>query len=598
VKLLNFFELNLFYKIFELLNMGEKKQFYLLITTVIIMALLDLVGIAAIMPFIGVISNPQIIQHNDVLSSIFEYLNFSKTKNFILFMGGCFLFLVTISLLFRLFTNSFLIRWAAMREYSLSKRLFECYITQKYSWFLTRNSSDISKSILSEVNTAVYLGIFPAIHILSQGIVVLLLLVMVFFANPIIAIVSFSIFTITYIVVLSLTSKFLAKMGIERLEENKQRFESVSDAFSSFKISKLLNKENFLISKFSFHSKNYCIKQSNAEIASTGPRYLLEGVMVVSTVVGLFYIVISNEDFLKFLPLIVFYGFASMRLLPCVQQILLYSSKLKFGKASIEFIHNELLTIKNNSLVNSKSTISLGKNIQLEGVSFSYDESSSTLENISLEIGKNQCVGLIGKSGSGKTTLVDIIIGLLFPSSGKILIDGNPLNRESMLSWQRTVGYVPQEIYLSDKSIAYNIAFGTPDNEIDMNAVRNAAKIADIADFIESSLPDSYQTFVGERGVRLSGGQKQRIGIARALYNNPQVLVFDEATSSLDTETENVVMESIENLSKTRTIIIIAHRFSTLTKCDNIYYLKKGKIIKQGKYEDLIESKLSTNCAA
>ena len=590
---MKFLELKLFYKIYKLLNEREKKQFYLLIIAVIIMAFLDLVGIAAIVPFIGVISSPQIIHENSILSLIYEYFSFKKINNFILFLGVCFLSLFIVSLLFRLITNSFMIRWAAMREYSLSERLFKRYISQGYSWFLTKNSSSISKSVLSEVNTCVYLGIFPAIHIISQGVLVLSLLIMIFIANPYIAIFSFIVLILSYFVLMSFTSNYLAKMGIERLEENKQRFESLGDAFSAYKLSKLLNKENYFIRKFSFHSKNYCIKQSNAEIASTGPRYLLEGIIVICTILGFIYIILSGKDFLNFLPLIALYAFASLRLLPSVQQIVLYTSKLKFGKASIEFLFNEFNSTNHHEIPNSNEIISLRDCIRLEKVSFSYEENTlPTLNNISIEIIKNQCVGLIGKSGSGKTTLVDIIIGLLSPSSGRVFIDDKSLDGENSRIWGRSVGYVPQEIYLSDKSVASNIAFGTPDDEIDMNAVKIAAKIAEIDDFIEDSLPNAYQTIVGERGVRLSGGQKQRIGIARAMYNNPQVLVFDEATSSLDTETENVVMESIERLSKTRTIIIIAHRFSTLTKCDNIFYLEKGKIIKQGKYEDLIESKL------
>ena len=240
------------------------------------MAFLDLVGIAAIVPFIGVISSPQIIHENSILSLIYEYFSFKKINNFILFLGVCFLSLFIVSLLFRLITNSFMIRWAAMREYSLSERLFKRYISQGYSWFLTKNSSSISKSVLSEVNTCVYLGIFPAIHIISQGVLVLSLLIMIFIANPYIAIFSFIVLILSYFVLMSFTSNYLAKMGIERLEENKQRFESLGDAFSAYKLSKLLNKENYFIRKFSFHSKNYCIKQSNAEIASTGPRYLLE----------------------------------------------------------------------------------------------------------------------------------------------------------------------------------------------------------------------------------------------------------------------------------------------------------------------------------
>lgn len=589
-KILDF---NLIIKILSLLTKKEKKQFIFLLFCVIVMAFLDLAGIAAIMPFIGALSNPEYIQSNSFLSSIFENLNFTSHVKFTFFLGILFLILIVTSLFFRLLTNTFLIRWAAMREHSIAKRLFVSYISQPYSWFLTKNSSELSKSVLSEVNTAVYLGIFPLVHIISQGVVVLTLLSLILIVNPFIAILAFSIFAICYFIILTFTTRYLNLIGVERLEQNKLRFESVHDAFNSFKISKLLNNENFLINKFSSHAKLYCKKQSSAEILSTGPRYIIEGVMVVSTVSGLFFIILMNKSFLDFLPLLILYGFASLRLLPCIQQIFLYISKLKFGKASVEFIHKDLCANRNSYTSPPMESLPFRHVIQLEDIKFTYDESSlSTLKGISLDIIKNSCVGIIGKSGSGKTTLVDIIIGLLSPSEGSVMIDRQALGTNSLHSWQRNIGYVPQEIYLSDRSVEYNIAFGVPVGEIDFNAVVSAAKIADIHDYVENDLPNSYQTIVGDKGVRLSGGQKQRIGIARALYHNPEILVFDEATSSLDTETERIVMESIEKLSSIKTIIIIAHRITTLKKCDSIFLLREGRIEKQGNYKDFIQDDL------
>jgi ABC-type multidrug transport system fused ATPase/permease subunit len=288
------------------------------------------------------------------------------------------------------------------------------------------------------------------------------------------------------------------------------------------------------------------------------------------------------------------YVYAGYRLLPALQQVYSASTQLRFVDLSLDRIYQDLKKLNvsetKKALSNCKP-ISLEKLISLKNISFTYPGSTRLIiKNLNLNISANTTVGIIGSTGSGKTTTIDIMLGLLEAQKGKLEVDGQEITNFNLKSWQKSIGYVPQYIYLSDDTIASNIAFGIDTKSIDYNQIKKVAKIANLHDFVEKELPEKYQTIIGERGTRLSGGQRQRIGIARALYGKPKVLILDEATSSLDNETEKVVIDAIDNLDKKITIIMIAHRLNTIKKCDVIFKLDKGNLINSGTYNEIVNS--------
>ena len=380
-------------------------------------------------------------------------------------------------------------------------------------------------------------------------------------------------------------------MGNERLISNKFRFKYISEVFGAAKEVKLLGLEGFFIKKFSKHSKIIAINQSKLKIISTIPRYLLEVITFGSILLSVIFIS-KIGNLTNYIPIVSIYIFAGYRLMPSLQTIYTTSASLKFSNATIYKAYKDLQNLKIHNLHDAEDFFSLEKNITLNQITYSYPGSSrEALKNISITIPSKKTVALIGSTGSGKTTTVDIILGLLDPQIGTLEIDGEVITNKNKKSWQRCIGYVPQFIYLSDDTIASNIAFGVDTKNIDYEMVKKVSIIANLHEFVTDQLPNKYQTIIGERGVKLSGGERQRIGIARALYRNPKVLILDEATSALDNETEKAVMDALNNLDKDKTIIIIAHRLNTIRNCDIIYKLEKGQIKNYGSFDKVVYKK-------
>jgi ABC-type multidrug transport system fused ATPase/permease subunit len=319
------------------------------------------------------------------------------------------------------------------------------------------------------------------------------------------------------------------------------------------------------------------------------PRFFFEAIAFGGILLMILYLMIQTGSFNKALPIISLYVFAGYRLIPAFQQIYVSFNQLSFVGASLDFLYNDLKSLKHYQVDENQNKLFLNNSITLKQIYYNYPNNlQSTLKNINMNIAVNTTVGIVGATGSGKTTTVDIILGLLEAHKGSLEVDGQAITKKNFRAWQRSIGYVPQHIYLSDDTVAANIAFGIKPKDIDKTAVEKASKIANLHEFVMNELSNNYNTTVGERGIRLSGGQRQRIGIARALYHNPQILVLDEATSALDSYTESVVMDAIENLGKNKTVILIAHRLSTVKKCDKIFLLEDGQIKKEGTFEQLI----------
>jgi ABC-type multidrug transport system fused ATPase/permease subunit len=358
-----------------------------------------------------------------------------------------------------------------------------------------------------------------------------------------------------------------------------------------------LGKEPFFIDDFKKGAKRFTVSQAANQILSGLPAQLIQSLAVGFTIALLVILLSVNDSLIKILPLLAVYAFAVLRLIPNIQNVFSNMAQIRYYAHTVDALYNDMTTLSSppESLFKKTSSsaeiLGFYRDIELKNIQFSYLSSKEpVLRGVDIAIKKNTAIAFAGITGCGKTTLVDVIMGLLEPSAGEIKVDGKPVIQSDIFRWQRNFGYVPQQIYLSDDSIAANIAFGIPESLRDAAAVEQAAKTANLHEFIINELPQGYDTLVGERGIRLSGGQRQRVGIARALYHNPNILVMDEATSALDSITEDAVMDAIRNLKHSKTLIIIAHRISTIKECDIIYLMEQGRFTAYGTYEELLRN--------
>ena len=434
------------------------------------------------------------------------------------------------------------------------------------------------------------LGINPLMELIAKGMVATALITLLVLTDPKLAlIVGFSIGG-TYGLIFFFTRSYLNQIGNIRLKNNNLRFKSVSEAFGATKEIKLGALEKIYIKRYSDSAVTYAQNQASASVISLLPRFILEAIAFGGILLVILYLIAKTGTFNNALPILSLYVYAGYRLMPALQQIYASSSQLTFVGASIDKLYNDIKSLKSNKSIHKEDTLDLNEKITLKNIYYNYPNTSRVaLKNLNLSVIANTTVGLVGPTGSGKTTTVDIILGLLIAQKGTLEVDGKKISKQKIRAWQKSIGYVPQSIYLSDDTISANIAFGIDPKNINLKAVKRASKIANLHKFVMDELPKKYQTIIGERGIRLSGGQRQRIGIARALYHNPKMLILDEATSALDNQTEKAVMDAVNNLNKSITIILIAHRLSTVKKCDRIFILENGKIKNQGTFKELIK---------
>jgi len=499
-----------------------------------------------------------------------------------------FVILVT-SLCFKALTTYVQVRFVEICEFSIGKRLVEGYLHQPYSWFLSRHSADLGKTILSEVSVIIADGIRPLMELFAKGIVVIALITLLIIADPKLAFIVGLSLGIAYGLIFYFVRKYLNRTGEERLINNQLRFTAVNEAFGAAKEVKVGGLEKTYIKNFSNSARIFAKSKASSQVISQLPRFILEAIAFGGILLIILYIMAQTGSFNNALPIVSLYVFAGYRLIPALQQIYASFTSLTFVSPSINKLYDDLKSLKPFNENQDQGVLTLNKTITLKNIYYNYPNASRTaIKDISLSIPAKSTVGLVGTTGSGKTTMVDIILGLLEPQKGTLEVDGKIITKQNSRSWQRSIGYVPQHIYLTDNSIAANIAFGVEPKDINQDLVEKASKIANLHNYVINELPKQYHTTIGERGVRLSGGQRQRIGIARALYHESKVLILDEATSALDNQTEKIVMDAIKNLSKDITIILITHRLNTVKNCDKIYLLKNGEIKNEGTFEELI----------
>tara|TARA_R110000850_G_scaffold102658_1_gene212011 strand:- start:2246 stop:4072 length:1827 start_codon:yes stop_codon:yes gene_type:complete len=585
-----------FGKLREILTPSERRRAFLVFLLMLLVALLETAGVASVLPFISVLSDPESVERNPYLAKAYEWSGSSSITDFITLLGMGFLAVLILSLVAKALSQWVQLEFTKMRVHSVGCRLNQRYLAQPYDWFLNQHTSRLTTTILSEVNRVISASLFPALQLVAHGIVAICLFSFLLIVNPLVALVAGVVLSGCYGCIYFIVRRPLGRFGRFRFEANQKRFKVTQEIFGGIKDVKISGLESQMLKRFEEPSYHTAKQEVRMDIIRQLPGFFMQGLLFGGVVGILLYLSSVHGSMIGALPTFAAFAFAGYRLMPSLQQIYSHLASLKTSAPSLDSLIDDLRSLepyKPHHETNDRRERfpPLKSGIVLRDVSYTYPGmDSSALKSLNMTIAARQQIGLVGSTGSGKSTTVDLILGLLTPGDGVLEVDGTPINSTNVRKWQRSIGYVPQHIFLADDTVAGNIAFGLPAEERDHDAIIKAAKIANLHEFIEHQLPDGYNTEVGERGVRLSGGQRQRIGIARAMYYDPEVIIMDEATSALDNITEKAVMSAVDNLSEHKTVVMIAHRLSTIRNCDLIYLMNDGKVSAKGTFEELIVS--------
>lgn len=558
-------------KLFSLLSLHDKKFLFYVFLFSICISLMETVGVAIIMPFISVASDFEVIHSNIYYEFFYQFFHFGTEVSFVIAFG----ILLIIFYFFRSAINLiyfyFLSKFSRGRYHLLAFRLFENYLGRSYKNFLDENSSNLSKTIINEAQNLTNI-LSSLLFMMSEIFVVIFIYFMMIYMNWKITLLLSLILFINALFLVKTVSPKIKKEGSKREEFQRSFYEILNTTFGNFKMIKLKSNDKKILEKFSNASFGFAKSNIINETIVHFPRLFLEALGFIIVIFIVIYLIYKNQqDIAGNMPLISVFILGLYRLMPSANRILAGYNQIQFYSKSLDIVHNDLI-YEIEDLGDEKITFE--KNIIVKHLSFGYSRDKLILKDISIMIEKNSKIGFIGESGSGKSTLIDLLMGLYRPQNGSVMIDDVLLGNANVKNWRSSIGYIPQNIYLFDGSIAQNIAFG---EVYDEEKVKKTLKKANLLEFLEAN-HSGIETRVGENGLKLSGGQRQRVAIARAIYNNPEVLILDEATSSLDTETEKKIMDEIYDMSENKTLIIIAHRLSTLEKCDRIYRLNNGEI--------------------
>lgn len=569
------------------------RLFFLLIATVFSSAF-QLVGVGSIVPFMAVISDPGMLARSSWSGWFQPVLDSYDEQSLRWLLGGGVFFALAVSSVITTVTDYFGQRVAADVNETLARRLLSAYLSRPYSWYVNQNSAELGRIVLSEVSRVSGSFVLPLLGlVVNVGTSVALVLVL-FLADPFVAVVSSLSLAVSYLLVYYLTKPLLDRQARARMSATGKKYRSGYESLRGLKTLQLFHCEDIFIERFAEGTAEENLAKVGMAMISSTPKKMIE-VVTFGGLIGLVLHLTGNGTSPEaVLPLLSLYGVCAMRLLPALQRTYAAVSSIRANAPSVDVLYSDITGAESDlgRLVKSDEVIRMKRSMSLNEVSFAYVGSSSqVLDQLSIEIEKNTSVGFVGRTGAGKTTVIDIILGFLVPTSGSLMVDDEVIaGSEKIRAWQKNLGYVPQHIFIVDDTVRRNIAFGLEPSQIDDERVREAAEAAALHDFIESELPQGYETVVGEGGIRLSGGQRQRLGIARALYRDPEILILDEATSALDGVTEVAVMDAMKRLSGTKTLILIAHRLSTLKECDKILLLDNGKVASEGTYDSLMES--------
>ena len=589
-------------KLWSLFPRLHKKRFFLVAGVLFASALANVGGIASIMPFMRVLADPQVVKEHETFVQVWELFGRPELSTFLLLTGIGVLAMFVFANLFM--TASIYVQHMFVQSVAtwFTSRLMRGYLEQPYEFYLNHNGAELSKNVFTEVQQVVNGVMRPAIEVAAKGTMAVVILAFLIAVDPPVAFIAIAVLGGGYTLIFRVVKKRLTRLGKKRVEANRHRFRIAAEAFGGIKQVKLAGREGDYMARFHPQVRTFEKAKAKTQIIGKVPKFLLE-ILALGGILAIALVLFAAEGTVAgVLPVLSLYAVAGYRLMPALQQMFQGISKMRSAGPSVDILYEDMKSLEIEEEKKSRSAqsgekrqeaapeITFHEAIQLRNIHFHYPNTDDrVIEGLDLDIEKNTTVGFVGPTGCGKTTLIDIILGLLSPQQGRYFVDDTLLKNGGIRVWQKQLGYVPQDIYLADDTVTRNVALGVPEAELDKEAVRRACRIANVDDFIQSELEKGYETVVGERGIRLSGGQRQRIGIARALYHDPQVLILDEATSALDGRTEGAIMDAIHTLAHKKTIVMIAHRLTTLRDCDVIYVMEGGRFLDSGTYEELKE---------
>ena len=577
----------------NILTKKHIKYLTILLVGMLIAAVLEMLGLSSIPLFIMIIIDLNVLVNKFPDFFAIDYIK-NLGQNYLTIYGGS--MLIIIFLIKNIYLSIFLFfqgRVFKILRTDIRNDLFRKYITAPYNFHIKTNPAVLIRNIGHSVSGAIN-TILSTLSIIRESLVLVVVFILLFLNEPKVTITVSTFFILIAGTFLLLTRKKLLFIGDLFAKENANQLKTINHALGSIRETKILNRENYLINLFKRNVDEIEKHTFFMYFLNQTPRIFLEVTAVIAVSMTAILFVLINLPNEQILPAISLLAVCSIRLIPAFNLIISSLSARNFSLASLKIVSKDYVNVPIENKYRTKELVKeenynkflFKEKIKFENVFFLHEDSNiKILQNISLEIKLGQKIGIIGKSGAGKSTLIDLILGLLKPTKGKIFVDG--LNIDHNLGdWQKQIGYVPQDIYLLDDTIRNNIAFGLSEKNINREAILNSIKLSRLEDYV-SSLEKKEDSIIGNRGIKLSGGQKQRVGIARALYHDPQILIMDEATSSLDTINEKKIMEEISDVSENRTLIIITHRHKSVLNCDKVYLLDRGKIIDEGKYSDL-----------
>lgn len=576
--------MNLLFKLRYLLPKSGIKKVYFLFLGVVVSGVVEAFGIGIVMPFISVVNDPKVLHKYPMAINILGRVGITGNDSIVITLAVSILFLMCVKNLYLFYFMKFQYRFIHSNIAKFSVSLLEKYLHADYLYHLQTNTSELIRNMKSQGPRIFQSVLGPIITLASEVLLMIFVLGLLLVVDPISTLLGvFILGSVACIFYKGIKEKNKYYGELVVIHEG-ETYKWINQSLGGIKEVKLLGREEYFKDKCSSHFTKLSHISAYEHLISQAPRLFLETLMVVTLMIVIIVLILQGSSRANILPKLALFCAAAFRLMPATNRILGSVISLKFSIPAIDTIYDNIKELKSKyfsqGISHSNGNFEFTDGIYFRNVSFRYPTvKDNALKKISFKISRNVSVGIMGPSGSGKTTMVNLLLGLLKPTEGDILIDGIDIST-NIHAWQKMIGFVPQDIYLTDDSITRNIAYGLEDKDIEESKVWNALELAQLDTFIKR-LPDGVDTFVGERGMRISGGQRQRIGIARALYHNPEILVFDEATSSLDMKTEKEITKSIENLALKKTIIIVAHRLATLEKCDIIYKLESGRIIQE-----------------
>ena len=581
-------------KLFYLLPKGDPYKLSIIFLLMLVAAGLEVAGIGMIPAFVAIVADPETVMKLEWIQPLLNYLEIQNDTDLLIWGSVALVLVFVVKSIYIIAFNYFEARFIFRRFYTLSRRLMSSYMRAPYTFHLQRNTAELLRNITVEVKVVVNVVVTFILKMAREAIIATAILGFLFVVEPLITLIVILLSGLGAGSFILFNRKKMKDYGEEEQERRSEMIKAVNQGLGGIKDARVLNREEEFIEKFGYQANKSTRLLAYIKFIQQIPKPVVETTAVVGMLLIAVLLVWEGRPMNAIIPILTLFAMATVRLMPSVQQISSQYTNLRYNLVSIEPVFNDLRELeKTKAQFDAKQKndvpVSLQRQLDVTDLWYSYPGSDEhALCDVSFSIPKGKAIAFVGESGAGKTTIVDVLLGLLEPTKGTIEVDGFDIQNH-LSAWQRNIGYIPQSIYLSDDSLRSNIAFGLPEIEIDDEKVKKAVELAQLESMV-ANMPDGLDTILGEHGTRISGGQRQRVGIARALYHDPEVLVMDEATSALDNITEKQITNAISALIGDRTIIMIAHRLTTVKDCDVLYFMEEGKIIQQGTYEELLDT--------